>query len=179
MLYKKFIITICQNGHQQVFLPWLNPDQYNKWHLVFYSFKISLPMDPFFYFYSFPLIHYKTILPPSQTDNIFESLLSLFIQVTLLPLILTFSHFLFLLLKPIQYHWYCFWSSYNLNYLIWVKEKERTGFSEGKGNSEEQPCQPEENSVLPDSFTQAYIQFEIGLFYNYFKCNFRMHAKSF
>ena len=36
------------------------------------------------------------------------------------------------------------------------------GFS--KGCSEEQPCQPEENPVLPDSFsfTQIYILFLIG-----------------
>ena len=31
-----------------------------------------------------------------------------------------------------------------------------------KGNPEEPPCQPEENSVLPDSFTQIYILFLIG-----------------
>ena len=41
------------------------------------------------------------------------------------------------------------------------------GFSEGwqgcsKGNPEEQACQPEENPVLPDSFTQIYILFLIG-----------------
>ena len=41
------------------------------------------------------------------------------------------------------------------------------GFSEGwqgcsKGFPEEQPCQPEENPVLPDSFTQIYILFLIG-----------------
>ena len=93
-----------------------------SWESIFlipFAFKVSstyfLSIAMLFYFYSFPFIHYETILPPSQTDNIFESLLSLFIQVTLLPLILTFSHSLFLLLKPIQYHLYCFWSSYNLN----------------------------------------------------------------
>ena len=31
-----------------------------------------------------------------------------------------------------------------------------------KGNPEEQPCQPKENPVLPDSFTQIYILFLIG-----------------
>ena len=51
--------------------------------------------------------------------------------------------------------------------LIRVKEEGRTGFSEGwqgcsEGNPEEQPCQPEENSVLSDSFTQIYILFLIG-----------------
>ena len=30
-----------------------------------------------------------------------------------------------------------------------------------EGNPEEQPCQPEENPVLPDSFTQIYILFLI------------------
>ena len=47
--------------------------------------------------------------------------------------------------------------------LIQVKEEGWTGFSEGwqgcsegfpEGNPEEQPCQLEENPVLPDSFTQ-------------------------
>ena len=50
----------------------------------------------------------------------------------------------------------------------------RTGFSKGKtalkdfprakpkGNPEEQPCQAEENPVLPESFTQIYILFLIG-----------------
>ena len=28
----------------------------------------------------------------------------------------------------------------------------------------EQPCQPEENPVLPDSFSQIHILFQIGLF---------------
>ena len=31
-----------------------------------------------------------------------------------------------------------------------------------EGNPEEQPYQPEENPVLPDSFTQIYILFLIG-----------------
>ena len=31
-----------------------------------------------------------------------------------------------------------------------------------EGNSKEQPCQPEESPVLPDSFTQMYILFLIG-----------------
>ena len=31
-----------------------------------------------------------------------------------------------------------------------------------EGNPEEQPCQPKENPVLPDSFTQIYIIFLIG-----------------
>ena len=31
-----------------------------------------------------------------------------------------------------------------------------------EGNPEEQPCQPEEKPVLPDSFTQIYILFIIG-----------------
>ena len=31
-----------------------------------------------------------------------------------------------------------------------------------EGNPEEQPCQPEENLALPDSFTQIYILFLIG-----------------
>ena len=33
-----------------------------------------------------------------------------------------------------------------------------------KGNPEEQPCQPEENPVHPDSFTWIYILFKIGHF---------------
>ena len=33
-----------------------------------------------------------------------------------------------------------------------------------KGNAQEQLCQPEENSVLPDSFAQIYMIFEIGFF---------------
>jgi hypothetical protein len=33
-----------------------------------------------------------------------------------------------------------------------------------KGNPEEQPCQPEENPVHPDSFTGIYILFKIGHF---------------
>ena len=48
----------------------------------------------------------------------------------------------------------------------WVnlsKRGGRTGFSKGwQGCSEEQPCQPEENPILPDSFTQIYILFLIG-----------------
>ena len=43
------------------------------------------------------------------------------------------------------------------NGLIQVKE-------EGWTFSEEQPCQPEENPVYPDSFTWIYIQFKIGHF---------------
>ena len=40
-------------------------------------------------------------------------------------------------------------------------------FSEGwqgcsEGNPEDPPCLPEENPVLPDSFTQIYILFQIG-----------------
>ena len=31
-----------------------------------------------------------------------------------------------------------------------------------EGNPEEQPCQPEKNHVLPDSFTEIYILFPIG-----------------
>ena len=31
-----------------------------------------------------------------------------------------------------------------------------------EGNSEDEPCQPEENPVLPDSFTYIYILFPIG-----------------
>ena len=31
-----------------------------------------------------------------------------------------------------------------------------------KGYHEQQPCQPEEKSILPDSFTQTYIIFIIG-----------------
>ena len=31
-----------------------------------------------------------------------------------------------------------------------------------EGNTEEQPCQPGENPVLPHSFTQIYILFPIG-----------------
>ena len=51
--------------------------------------------------------------------------------------------------------------------LILVKEEGRTGFSEGwqgcsEGNGEEQPYQPEENPILPDSFTWIYITFLIG-----------------
>ena len=30
-----------------------------------------------------------------------------------------------------------------------------------EGNPEEEPCQPKENSVLPNSFTQSYILFLI------------------
>ena len=50
-------------------------------------------------------------------------------------------------------------------------EEGRTGFSEAgraaprdfpRAKPEEQPCQPEENPVLPDSFTQIYILFLIG-----------------
>ena len=33
-----------------------------------------------------------------------------------------------------------------------------------EGNPEEQPCQPEENPVLPDSFTQIYILFPTRFF---------------
>ena len=33
-----------------------------------------------------------------------------------------------------------------------------------KGNTKEQPCQPEENLVHPDSFTWIYILFKIGYF---------------
>ena len=33
-----------------------------------------------------------------------------------------------------------------------------------KGNPEEQPCQPEENSVLLDSFTQIYVLFLISFY---------------
>ena len=33
-----------------------------------------------------------------------------------------------------------------------------------KGNPEEQPCQPEENPVHPDSFTWIYILRKIGHF---------------
>ena len=47
--------------------------------------------------------------------------------------------------------------------LIQVKEEGLTGFSKGwQGCSEEQPCQPEENSVHPDSFTRIYILSKIG-----------------
>ena len=58
--------------------------------------------------------------------------------------------------------------------LIQVKEEGWTRFSEGwqdcskgfprakpKGNLEEQPCQPEENSVNPHSLTWIYIIFKI------------------
>ena len=31
-----------------------------------------------------------------------------------------------------------------------------------EGNPKEQPCQPKENPILPDSFTQIYILFLIG-----------------
>ena len=34
--------------------------------------------------------------------------------------------------------------------------------AEPEGNPKAQPCQPEENPVLPDSFTQIYILFLIG-----------------
>ena len=58
--------------------------------------------------------------------------------------------------------------------LIQVKEEGWTGFSRAgraalrdlpranpKGHSEEQPCQPEENPVYPNSFTWIYIIFKI------------------
>ena len=49
--------------------------------------------------------------------------------------------------------------------LIQVKEEGWTVFSEGwPGCSEEQPCQPEENLVDPNSFTWIYILFKIGHF---------------
>ena len=35
--------------------------------------------------------------------------------------------------------------------------------AKNEGNPEEQVCQPEEKSFLPDSFTQIYILFLIGL----------------
>ena len=41
------------------------------------------------------------------------------------------------------------------------------GISRGakpEGNPEEQPCQPEKNPVLPDSFTQIYILFPTRFF---------------
>ena len=37
-----------------------------------------------------------------------------------------------------------------------------------EGNPKEQPCQIKENPVLPDSFTQNYIQFQI-CFVNFLK----------
>ena len=61
--------------------------------------------------------------------------------------------------------------------LIQVKEEGWPGFSKGwqgcptdfprakpKGNPKEQPCQPKENPVLPDSFTQIYILFPTRIF---------------
>ena len=60
------------------------------------------------------------------------------------------------------------------NELIQVKEEGWTGISEGwqgcsegfpegkaKGNFEEQLCQPEENPVLPNSFTRINILFQL------------------
>ena len=40
------------------------------------------------------------------------------------------------------------------------------GYPEGKaqGKSEEQPCQPEENPVHPDTFSWIYILLKIGHF---------------
>ena len=37
-----------------------------------------------------------------------------------------------------------------------------TGLVNLKGNPEVQPCQPKENHILPNSFTQIYILFAIG-----------------
>ena len=63
------------------------------------------------------------------------------------------------------------------------------GFHEGwqgcsEGNPEEQLCQPKENSVLPDSFTQIYILFVIGFrigppkMYRQFRIGFpKMHRR--
>ena len=53
--------------------------------------------------------------------------------------------------------------------LIQIKEAGWTGFYEGwqgcsEENPKEQPCQPEENPVFPDSFTWIYILFKIGHF---------------
>ena len=49
--------------------------------------------------------------------------------------------------------------------LIKVKEEGWTGFSKGLlGCTEEQPCQPEENLVHPDSFSWINILFKIGYF---------------
>ena len=44
-----------------------------------------------------------------------------------------------------------------------------------KENLKEQPCQPQENYVLPDSFTQFYILFEIE-FCSYFNTYFRRNT---
>jgi hypothetical protein len=53
--------------------------------------------------------------------------------------------------RATQQYVYLLW-----NGLILVKEAGKTGFSE------EQPCQPKENPVLPDSFTQIDILILIG-----------------
>ena len=58
-----------------------------------------------------------------------------------------------------------YWTALHSIGLIWVKEEGRTGVSKGwQGCSEEQPCQPEENPVLPDSFTQIFILFPTQFF---------------
>ena len=44
-----------------------------------------------------------------------------------------------------------------------------------KGNPEEQPCQPEENPVLPDSVTQIYILFLICFHIGPAKMHRRFH----
>ena len=41
--------------------------------------------------------------------------------------------------------------------------------AKAKQNMEEQLFQPEENPVIPDSFTPVYILFEVVLVYRYFK----------
>ena len=57
--------------------------------------------------------------------------------------------------------------------LIQVKEEGWTRFSKGwqgcskwfpEGYPEEQPCQPEDNPIHPDSITWIYILFETGNF---------------
>ena len=60
----------------------------------------------------------------------------------------------------------------------WVNRSIREGMRAGRvsprgflraklnANSEEQPCQPVENPVLPDSFTQIYIVFDFFTFQN-------------
>ena len=66
-----------------------------------------------------------------------------------------------------------------MEWVIYLKEEGRTGFlRDGRaalgdfprvkpeGNPEEQPCQSEENPILPDSFTQIYILIPIGFIYS-------------
>ena len=47
--------------------------------------------------------------------------------------------------------------------LAWVAQRDFPR-AKPKGNPEEQPCQPKENPVNPDSFTWIHTLFKIGHF---------------